>query len=127
MTKHIPSEFETKLKQSLDQADLDVVTQQQLRDRRKQAIKQTQRPALLNWFGDMVLWLKKPAGNMVLASVLAIAIFLPQQNQPSSYDEQDLNQTALLELIDTPDDETLDETTDPDFYLWLAEVEGQNA
>ncbi len=128
MTKSTRSALETKIKQGLDQtqANFDVETQQRLNAMRKQAVQQDQRPVLVNWFGDAILWLKQPAGNMVLASVLAIALLLPQLNQ-QSFTDQGLNQTALLELIEAPEAESLDETTDPDFYLWLAEVDGQNA
>jgi len=128
MTKH--NAFETNIKRSLHQSEstLDQDTQQRLKAIRQRALQQAPRPALVNWFGDAVLWLKQPAGNVVMASVLAIALLLPQlgkQSQP--YSDQDLHQTALLELIEAADAEPLDETADPDFYLWLAEVEGQNA
>ncbi len=128
MTK--PDTLETNIKRHLKQSEttLDQDTQQRLSNMRQKALAQPPRSALHNWFGDVVLWVKQPAGGTIMASVLAIALLLPQlgkQTQP--YADQDLRQTALLELIDAPDAEPLDETADPDFYLWLAEVEGQNA
>ncbi len=128
MTK--PNAFETKIKRSLNQSEttLDQNTEQRLNTMRKKALAQPPRPALLNWFGDMVLWVKQPAGGAIMASVLAIALLLPQLgNQSQPYADKELRQTALLELIDAPDAEPLDETADPDFYLWLAEAEGRSA
>lgn len=129
MTKSTHSEFETKVKQSLDNREdrLDNATEQQLKTMRQQAMQQSQQPTVVNWLDDVVEWLKKPAGNMVLASVLAIAIILPQLNHQQPYADQNMHQTALLDLIEAPEGESLDETADPDFYLWLAEVDGQNA
>lgn len=128
MTK--PESLETKIKQHLSQSEntLEQTTQQRLNKARQIALQQSQQPALSSWLDDILNWFKQPAGNMVMASVLAIALLLPQLgNQHQPHTSQEMHQTALLDLIDVTDEESLDETADPDFYLWLAEVDGQHA
>ncbi len=118
--QHTP--FEQKVKSSLSHDTLDDTTQAQLRQARQAALQQPKASALTTIIADTLAWFSKPAGNVVLASVLAVVLILPRlAEQPSPYSDQGLNQTALLDLLDAPSAESLDESADPDFYLWLAE------
>jgi hypothetical protein len=110
------SALENRIKASLTQSEhlLDGDTQARLQAIRRAALNQ---PAKTSWL-KLTGWL--PATSLVFCSVIAMFIILPSKQAPMGA----LDQTAMLELLDNP--EELDAMSDPDFYLWIDEVRSKN-
>ncbi len=111
------SPLEERIKSGLEHSaqQLDAETQQQLQAIRHEALTQPKRKSWLSIF-QANYWL--PTTGFVLASFIAAMLFLPQL-QPTE-DSITLEQTAMLELLDNPED--LEVISDPDFYLWVEEL-----
>jgi hypothetical protein len=81
-------------------------------------------PAKENWFKPSWLifngWI--PATSLVFCSVIAMLIILPSQQSTLTADLPD--QTAMLELLDNPDE--LDALSDPYFLLWVEEMNSED-
>lgn len=116
-----PSEkaLEARIKTSLEQSVsfLDAGMQQRLNAARRNALNQ---PAKAKWF-QINGWI--PATSLVFFSVIAMLILSPSHQAPHSTIELS-DQTAMLELIDNP--EELDVMSDPDFYMWVDEMNNEN-
>ncbi len=116
------TKLEDRIKASLEESvnNLDADTQQRLNAIRRAALNQ---PAKENWFKPS--WLKFngwiPATSLVFCSVIALLIILPSHQSTQTTDLPD--QTAMLELLDNPDE--LDALSDPDFLMWVEEVNGE--
>jgi hypothetical protein len=115
-----PSEeaLEARIKASLEKSAryLDVDTQQRLNAVRRNALNQ---PTNANWL-RLNGWI--PATSLVFCSVIAMLILIPSHHPPKNASELP-DQTAMLELLDNPDE--LDAMSDPDFYLWVDEVDNE--
>lgn len=98
--------------------EMDAETQHRLHAIRRQALQQKPQKSWLNniWPTSMV-W--APVAGVAFCSVIAIMFILPAQ-QASAPATISGDYTAMFEVVDSPDD--LDAVTDPDFYLWLDEV-----
>jgi hypothetical protein len=109
--------LEDRIKVSLDQsaAYLDADTQARLQAIRRTALNQ---PAKTSWF-TLKGWV--PAASLAFCSVIAMLLVLPSQYAPTNAADQ----TAMLELLDNPDE--LDALSDPDFYMWIDELDMPNA
>jgi hypothetical protein len=116
-----PSEkaLEARIKTSLEQSArfLDADTQQRLNAARRNALNQ---PAKAKWF-QFNGWI--PATSLVFCSVIAMLILIPSHQAPHTTIELS-DQTAMLELLDNP--EELDVISDPDFYMWVEEMNNEN-
>jgi hypothetical protein len=112
--------LEARIKASLEQSarNLDADTQQRLNALRRKALNQ---PTKANWF-KLNSWI--PATSLAFCSVIAMLILIPS-HQSANNSSALTDQTALLELIDYPDE--LDALSDPDFYLWVEEVKNENS
>jgi hypothetical protein len=111
--------LEARIKASLEQSAryLDADTQQRLNAVRRNALNQ---PTKANWL-KLNDWI--PATSLVFCSVIAMLILIPSHQVPNKASELS-DQTAMLELLDNPDE--LDAMSDPDFYLWVDEVNSEN-
>jgi hypothetical protein len=98
--------------------EIDAETQQRLYAIRRKALQQKPQQGWLQklWQNNMV-W--APVAGVAFCSVMAIMFILPAQ-QASAPVTISGDYTAMFEVVDSPDD--LDAVTDPDFYLWLDEV-----
>jgi hypothetical protein len=118
--KALEARIKTRLEQSA--RDLDADTQQRLNAVRRNALNQ---PAKENWFKPS--WYQfngwVPATSLVFCSVIAMLILIPSHQAPNKTSELS-DQTAMLELLDNP--EELDVMSDPDFYLWVDEMNNEN-
>ncbi len=105
--------FEERIKTSLDQSasQLDAGTQARLQAIRRAALTQ---PAKISWF-SLNGWV--PAASLVFCSVVAVLLVLPSKQSPTN----PVDQTAMLELLNNPDE--LDALSDPDFYMWVDEMD----
>lgn len=118
------TKLKERVKASLEESarNLDADTQQRLNAIRRAALNQ---PAKANWF--KANWLKFngwiPATVLVFCSVIAMLFILPSHQTPNQATDL-VEQTAMLELLDNPD--ALDAMSDPDFYIWIDEVESAN-
>ena len=115
------SRLETRIKSSLDKStqQIDNETKQRLFDIRNQALKQ---PQQTSWFSVLQSNYWMPATGIVLCSLIAALLLLPQwqrNNQTTTFE-----QLAMFELIDNP--EEIEVLSDPYFYLWIDEFEAQN-
>jgi len=115
-----PSEeaLEARIKTSLEQSArfLDADTQKRLNAARRNALNQ---PAKAKWF-QFNGWIT--ATSLVFCSVIAMLILIPSHQAPHTTIELS-EQTAMLELLDNP--EELDVISDPDFYLWVDEMNNE--
>jgi hypothetical protein len=115
--------LEDRIKASLEESarNLDADTQQRLNAIRRAALNQ---PAKDKWF--KANWLKLngwiPATGLVFCSVIAMLIILPSHQTKQIGELPD--QTAMLELLDNPDE--LDALSDPDFLMWVEEVNSED-
>ena len=120
--------LEDHIKVSLEESarNLDADTLQRLNAIRRAALKQ---PAKASWFKlswFQPSWFKLngwiPATSLVFCSVIAMLIILPspQSKQANALPDQ----TAMLELLDNPDE--LDAISDPDFLMWVDAYESEN-
>ena len=108
-------QLEDRIKASLNQSAkfLDDDTQTRLQAIRRAALNQ---PAKTSWF-SLNGWM--PAASLVFCSVIAILIVLPS-HQASNLSTTEADHTAMLELLENPDE--LDVMSDPDFYIWIDEL-----
>lgn len=122
------NKLEERVKASLEESarNLDADTQQRLNAIRRAALNQ---PAKENWFKANLfkqIWLKFngwiPATSLVFCSVIAMLIILPSHQTKQTSEVPD--QTAMLELLDNPDE--LDALSDPDFLIWVEEVHSED-
>jgi hypothetical protein len=115
------SQLETRIKSSLEKStqQIDNDTRQRLFDIRNQALKQ---PQQTNWFSVLQSNYWMPATGIVLCSFIAALLLWPQWQRNGN--TTSFEQTAMFELIDNP--EEIDVLSDPDFYLWIDELEAQN-
>jgi hypothetical protein len=115
--------LEDRIKASLEESarSLDADTQSRLNAIRRAALNQPAKEKLFK-----ASWLKLngwiPATSLVFCSVIAMLIILPSQQSTQTADLPD--QTAMLELLDNPDE--LDAMSDPDFLMWVEEVNGED-
>jgi ABC-type transport system involved in cytochrome bd biosynthesis fused ATPase/permease subunit len=111
--------LEDRIKTSLEQSarNLDVDTQNRLNALRRNALNQPTKENWLKFNG----WI--PATSLVFCSVIAMLILIPSHQASNNISELP-DQTALLELLDNP--EELDTISDPYFYLWVDEVNDEN-
>ncbi len=116
--------LEDRIKASLDQsaAHLDANTQARLQAIRRAALNQPAKTAWLklNKF-KLSNWI--PAAGLVFCSVIAVLIILPS-HKASNQSPVIVDQTAMLELLDNPDE--LDAISDPDFYIWIDQMDSVN-
>lgn len=114
------SAFEDKIKSSLDNSldGLDNETLQRLHRIRRDALNQPNHQA---WWSSLNTWV--PAAGFAMCSLIAAVLWLPQLNN-STPSIAPLDQTAMMELIESPD--ALDVLDDPGFYLWLDESDEQH-
>jgi len=112
--ENLESRIKTHLKMSA--LNLDGETKRRLLEIRRNALNQ---PTRLSWFKSHQ-WM--PAAGLAFCSVIAIMLYLPSQHSPSNGGAIPIDQTAMIELIDSTDD--IDTLSDPDFYLWLDESTG---
>jgi hypothetical protein len=110
--------FETRIKAHLESSaqNLDGETKRRLLEIRRGALNQ---PTKLSWFKSHQ-WM--PAAGLAFCSIIAIMLYLPSQQSPLNGNASAIDQTAMLELIDSTDD--IDTLSDPGFYLWLDETTG---
>ena len=112
-----------KIKKSLDDSlnQLDGETLEKLNAARRDALNQ---PSKKSWFQ----FLRTPAfAGLAFCCVFTIAL-IPYLSAPNHTENAPLansDQTAMLELLDEPDD--LEALSDPGFYLWLEELEQQGS
>lgn len=111
--------LEEQMKAHLDQSitELDANTQARLQGIRRAALNQ---PAQTSWF-KLNNWL--PATSLAFCAVIAMIALMPSLQTPSQHVTQQ-DQTAMLELLENPDE--LDTLTDPDFLMWVDELAIQN-
>jgi hypothetical protein len=107
-----PLEDRIKAKLELSSTQLDTETLQRLQAARRLALRPNSKA---NWL-SFKSWV--PAAGLAFCTVIAILIAFPNHqtinnNQP--------DQTAMLELLNEPED--LDTLSDPDFYIWMEEIE----
>lgn len=111
--------LEKRIVKSLnDQAThLDNETIQRLQAIRRDALNRPSR----RWFSFTLSnnWL--PATGLIAGSVFAILLFFPQSQTIDN--STTLEQTALFELLENPED--IDVISDVGFYLWMDELEAQ--
>ena len=107
-------DLEARIKHSLNASaqHLDADTKNRLREIRQQALKQ---PSKTSWFKVNYL---APAG-LALCSLFVVMLSLSYLYKTP--DATPSNQSAMLELIEIPDD--LDALSDPGFYVWMDEME----
>jgi hypothetical protein len=107
--------LEARIKASLDANahHLDADTKKRLQEIRLKALKQS---GLGAWFKANYLL---PTAGLALCSVFAIMLALPHLHHKPS--DTAIDQTAMLELIENPDE--LDALSDPGFYVWMDEIE----
>ncbi len=100
---------------------IDADTQQRLHAIRRQALLQSSKPS---WWQN-VAW--APVAGAAFCSVLAIMLILPAQQTLTTPSSDGNDYTAMMELMESPDE--LDAVRDADFYLWLdeAHANGGNA
>jgi type VI protein secretion system component VasF len=110
--------LETRIKENLEASiqHIDDDTKHRLQKIRRQAMNQ---PVKTSWFKSHQ-WV--PAASLAFFSVIAIMLYLPSQQSQTNVTTTQIDQTAMLELIDSPDD--IDTLSDPDFYMWLDETAG---
>lgn len=110
--------LEDRIKASLEDSarSLDADTQQRLNAIRRAALNQ---PANEKWL-KLNGWI--PATSLVFCSVIAMLIILPSHQTTQTGELPD--QTAMLELLDNPDE--LEVLSDPDFLMWVDEVNSEN-
>ncbi|MFV1921732.1 MAG: hypothetical protein ACMZ63_03855 [Methylotenera sp.] len=115
------SPLEKRIKSSLENTaqQLDAKTRQRLNSIRSQALEQPQQN---NWLSILQSNDWMPATGFILCSFI-VALFLLQEWKDSSHTNT-FEQTAMLELIENPED--LDMLSDPGFYLWIDELEAQD-
>ena len=117
MTSPLEKRIKSSLQESVQQ--LDAETLQRLQTIRSDALNQPKKSSWLSLF-QASYWV--PATGVVFCSIIAAMLFLPQlqgTNNPNL-----LDQTAMFELLDDPED--LEVISDPGFYLWMDELEAQN-
>jgi hypothetical protein len=103
--------LEDRIKAHLDDSSqLDATTQARLQAIRHAALNQ---PSKLNWF-TVKSW--TPATSLAFCAVIAILAILPTR-QATNQSTAQIEQTAMFELIENPDD--LDAIIDPDFLMWI--------
>lgn len=115
------SPLEQKIKKNLDDSlkKLDGETLEKLNAARRNALNQ---PSKKNW----LQFLCTPAfAGLAFCCVLTVALmpYLSAPNHTESAPFANGDQTAMLELLDDPDD--LEALSDPGFYLWLEELDQQ--
>jgi hypothetical protein len=110
--------LETRIKVSLNTSiqNIDDDTKHRLQNIRRHAMNS---PAKTSWFKSHQ-W--APAVSLAFCSIIAIMLYLPSQQSQTQITTTQIDQTAMLELIDSPDD--IDTLSDPDFYMWLDETAG---
>jgi len=113
--------FETRIKNQLDDnvERLDDATKTRLRTIRREALNQ---PAKVPWFFMPQLrqgWM--PATALACCGIIAVMLFLPSETTQNN-GSMPLEQMAVLELMENP--ESVDVLSDPGFYMWLDEIEG---
>ncbi len=111
MTTPLEDRIKASLNQSVD--TLDAETRQRIHAIRRVALNQPS--TAFKWRS----WL--PAASIAFCSVIAMFVILPYHQQVTNVP---LDQTAMLELLDNPED--LDTLSDPDFYMWVDELNVQN-
>jgi hypothetical protein len=111
--------LEARIKASLEQSAtyLDDDIQTRLQSIRRAALNQ---PIKKHWF-SLNAW--APAASIAFCSVIAILVVLPS-HQTSNPSSASADHTAMLELLENPDE--LDVMSDPDFYIWIDELENEN-
>jgi hypothetical protein len=122
--------LEDRIKASLEQSStqLDTETLQRLQAARRSALSPAGKVtwfniktwfSLKNWFNLKGLL---PTASLAFCTVIAILIAFPSnQTVSNSPPNNASDQTAMLELLDDPED--LDTLSDPDFYIWMEEIE----
>lgn len=116
--------LEDRIKASLEQSStqLDTETLQRLQAARRSALSPAGKVTWFNiktWFNLKGLL---PAASLAFCTVIAILIAFPSnQTVSNSPPNSASDQTAMLELLDDPED--LDTLSDPDFYIWMEEIE----
>ncbi|MDX1915708.1 MAG: hypothetical protein SFU55_09005 [Methylophilus sp.] len=111
MTTPLEDRIKASLNQSID--TLDAETRQRLQAIRRAALNQPS--TAFKWRS----WV--PVASVAFCSVVAMLVILPDHQQAT---KAPLDQTAMLELLDNPED--LDTLSDPDFYMWVEELGVQN-
>lgn len=124
--------LEDRIKASLEHSttQLDTETLQRLQAARRSALSPAGKLTWFNikaWFSSKNWFSFKnwvnlksllPAASLAFCMAIAILIAFPAHqtltNNPS-------DQTAMLELLNDPED--LDTLSDPDFYIWMEEIE----
>lgn len=108
--------LEERIKSNLNNPSqsLDAETSQRLQAIRSEALNQ---PPKQGWF-SMRYWM--PVTGLAFCSLIAGMLFFPSL---SSNNTGTLSQTAMLELLESPDD--LEIIADPAFYLWMDELDAQ--
>lgn len=115
------SPFEERIKSGLNERaeHLDTATRQRLQNIRREALNQSKKTNWLSMFSSSY-WM--PAAGLTICGLFATLLFLPQLN--STQDTTEIDQTAMIELLDSPED--LEVISDPGFYLWIDELEAQS-
>lgn len=111
------SPLEERIKSALDvnSQQLDTQTLQALQVARRKALNREAKP---NWL-TFSAWV--PAAGLAFCVVMAMLI-LP--NHQSQQPMASVEQTAMLELLDNPED--IDTLSDPDFYMWMDVMEAES-
>lgn len=116
MTTPLEERIKSSLNDSLQQ--LDGETSLRLQAIRHEALNQ---PAKQHWLSNVKSHYWVPATGLIFCSIIASILLLPSL---SSNNQQDaLSQTAMLELLESADD--LEIIADPEFYLWMDELDTQ--
>jgi hypothetical protein len=106
--------LEDRIKASLEHSStqLDPETLQRLQAARRSALNSNNKASWLSFKS----WI--PAASLAFCTAIAILIAFPAHQPPTNSPS---DQTAMLELLDDPED--LDTLSDPDFYIWMEEIE----
>lgn len=119
------SPLEERIKSSLNESaeHLAAETRQRLQSIRREALNQPER---INWLSLLQSNYWAPAAGLTVCSLFVALVFLPQTN--STNNTNTLEQIAMFELLDSPEDfsEDLEVISDPAFYLWMDELEAHN-
>jgi hypothetical protein len=121
-----PNDFESRIKASL-QASVD-----QLDPNTKDKLYAIRRAALSTQHqgqGARFAWLKShlwmSTAGLALGSLFVAMVMLPQLKGTHDDNQMVSDQTAMVELMENPED--ADTLSDPGFYLWLDETQNEHA
>jgi hypothetical protein len=121
-----PKDFESRIRDSLQASvdQLDPNTKDRLYEIRRSVLRSqnAEQGDRFGWFKSH-LWMS--TAGLALCSLFVAMVMLPQLKSAHEDNQLVSDQTAMLELMENPDD--ADALSDPGFYLWLDETQGNQA